>query len=336
VGQGLQVLCVLVLAPYVLLSAIAFAKADPARWAWSERPADGTVDWTTLLTLLYWNVSGWDCASTFAGEVKEPGRTYPRALGMALLIMLAAYAVPLLAASGCVDAGDWRLWKDGSFASIAQGVGGEWLGVLIVSSAALGNWGLFASELLEDSYQLLGMAEAGLAPRMFSRRHPKFHTPVSAILFQFTIICVLIGFDFNTILTVDNFFSAAQAVLEFVAFVKLRVSRPDLERPFRVPLSTAGSIAMLSIPTALACATSLACVTASLGAACVNGVAVLGGIALYLLAGDKCTGCLPKFGRRRRAAAAHAAHAPACEPRIDGLREGLLPRPEPEEAGQLH
>jgi amino acid transporter len=116
-------------------------------------------------------------------------------------------------------------------------------------------------------------------------------------------------------------------VLEFVAFVKLRISRPDLERPFRVPLSTAGSIAMLAIPTALACATSLACVTASLGAACVNGVAVLGGILLYVLAGDTCTGCLPRFGKRRRAAAAQAARAPASEPRAGGLREGLLPRP---------
>ena len=53
VGQGLQALCALVLAPYVLLSALALRKPNPSRW--TERTADGLVDWPTLLSVLYWN-----------------------------------------------------------------------------------------------------------------------------------------------------------------------------------------------------------------------------------------------------------------------------------------
>lgn len=323
VGQGLQALCALVLTPYVLLSALALAKANPARW--SEVPLDGAIDWPTLLSVLYWNVSGWDCASTFAGEVKQPGRTYPRGLGLALVIMLAAYALPLFAAAGCDDAGDWREWKDGSFAQIGQGIGGQWLGVLIIVSSALGNWGLFASELLEDSYQLLGMAEAGMAPRFFGRRHPHFHTPVNAILFQFGIIAVLIGFDFNTILTIDNFFSAAQAALEFAAYIKLRVSRPDLDRPFRVPLNTCGVCVLLLVPTCLSVATAYTCVAASYGAALVNGLAVLVGVVLYALAYESFVPC---FGRRRRRGSAHHVHSASPSqpppPSAEALHERLL------------
>lgn len=325
VGQGLQALCALVLAPYALLSALALRNFNPARL--SELPSAGVVQWGKLLSVLYWNVSGWDCASTFAGEVKEPGKTYPRGLALALLIMLAAYAVPLFAAAGCDAAGDWREWQDGSFAAIADGVGGRWLGVLIIASSALGNWGLFASELLEDSYQLLGMAEAGMAPRFFGRRHPRLHTPVNAILFQFGIIAVLIGFDFNTILTIDNFFSAAQAALEFAACVKLRVSRPELERPFRMPLNTCGVVLLLLVPTALSFATAYACVAASAGAALVNGLALLGGLALYAAVGDS-DSCAPCLGRRRRRGSAHHVHSAAPSPpplpSADALRERLL------------
>ena len=53
-----------------------------------------------------------------------------------------------------------------------------------------------------------------------------------------TGIGVLIGLDFNAILCIDNFFAAASAALEFLAALKLRHSRPDLPRPYRVPLST--------------------------------------------------------------------------------------------------
>ena len=58
----------------------------------------------------------------------------------------------------------------------------------VLLSATLGNWGLFSAELLEDSYQLLGMAEAGLAPKVFAERHSKLRTPINAILLQLLII----------------------------------------------------------------------------------------------------------------------------------------------------
>ena len=38
---------------------------------------------------------------------------------------------------------------------------------------------------------------------------------------------------------VDNFFSAAAAALEFAAAVQLRATRPDMPRPFKIPVNTA-------------------------------------------------------------------------------------------------
>ena len=47
---------------------------------------------------------------------------------------------------------------------------------------------------------------------------------------------------------IDNFFSAAAAALEFFAAIQLRAQRPDLPRPYRVPVGTAGLALCLLLP----------------------------------------------------------------------------------------
>ena len=66
---------------------------------------------------------------------------------------------------------------------------------------------------------------------------------------QTIMIAMLISLDFDAILCIDNFFTAVGAVLEFAAIVKLRIAAPELPRPYRIPLGTAGLVAFLAIPT---------------------------------------------------------------------------------------
>lgn len=138
--------------------------------------------------------------------------------------------------------------------------------------------GLFASELLEDSYQLLGMSEMGLAPAVFSRISPRTGTPIHAILFQFVIIALLVSLDFNSILCIDNFFSASAAALEFAAIVRLRIKSPELRRPYRIPLSTRGLILLLLIPTAWSLLICYVTITDSIQSASTIGVGLLIGL----------------------------------------------------------
>ena len=154
--------------------------------------------WPAMVSVAYWSLSGFDSVSTFAGEVEAPHRTLPRALLCGCLLMVVCYVLPLTA--GVLADEEWAHWKDGSLTHVAQLVGGRWLGGWVLASSALSNWGLFSSELLEDSFQLLGMAEAGLAPRFFAVRHPRLGTPLLAILFQLVILSALIGFDFESIM----------------------------------------------------------------------------------------------------------------------------------------
>ena len=60
------------------------------------------------------------------------------------------------------------------------------LGAWMLLTSTLGNWGLFAAELLEDSYQLLGMVEMGLAPAFLGGVSAR-DTPVRIIMLQSVI-----------------------------------------------------------------------------------------------------------------------------------------------------
>ena len=78
------------------------------------------------LSILYWNLSGFDCASTVSGEVDEPNRTFPLALFLALLAIVASYLLPLFVSVGLDP--DWDCWVDGSLLRVAGKYGGPWLG----------------------------------------------------------------------------------------------------------------------------------------------------------------------------------------------------------------
>lgn len=58
--------------------------------------------------------------TTCAGEVENPSRTFPRALLWAVLLVVASYFLPTLAALGVtVDSADWEL---GYYGKVAQQV----------------------------------------------------------------------------------------------------------------------------------------------------------------------------------------------------------------------
>ena len=247
VGKGLVVLGILVMAPYCVMTALAIPHLNPSNL--HEKPTELRLG--DMLSIIFWSMSGFDSASTFAGEVDRPQRTFPRVLLLSVLIQLLCYIFPLLFAA-MIDK-DWTKWDEGSLTDVANKElgGGKWLATWTLISAVLSNWGLFASELFEDSYMLLGMGETGLAPSCFGwqkftcgmwcgkrRCTWTLRTPIPAILFQIVLVGMLLGLDYNRIVCIDNFFTAASSALEFASALRLRTSQPDLHRPFRVPLGT--------------------------------------------------------------------------------------------------
>merc|ERR1711988_1099505 len=92
VGDFLTALCLFALAPFAVLCGLGVPKMRLK----NLKRAPKEYDWATCLSTLYWNMTGFDSASTFAGEVAQPHKTFPRALFAAVGTISLAYLLPLL------------------------------------------------------------------------------------------------------------------------------------------------------------------------------------------------------------------------------------------------
>lgn len=57
--------------------------------------------------------------------------------------------------------------------------------------------------------------------------------------------------SFQEIIEFLNFLYALGMLLEFAAFVKLRIKKPDLHRPYKIPVGTVGAVLICIPPTFL-------------------------------------------------------------------------------------
>ncbi|KAL3514969.1 hypothetical protein ACH5RR_021871 [Cinchona calisaya] len=234
------------LLPFLFMGLVAIPKLETSRWFVVDL---NNVNWGLYLNTLFWNLNYWDSISTLAGEVENPGRTLPKALFYALILVVLGYFFPLLIGTGAVQL-DRELWTDGYFSDIAKILGGVWLRFWIQGASALSNMGMFLAEMSSDSFQLLGMAERGMLPAFFGKRS-RHGTPVIGILFSSTGVVLLSWLSFQEIVAAENFLYCFGMILEFIAFVKLRIKYPAASRPYKIPLGTIGSILMCIPPTLL-------------------------------------------------------------------------------------
>ncbi|EPS65620.1 hypothetical protein M569_09154, partial [Genlisea aurea] len=273
VGFLAVVLASFSLFPFLIMGLISIPRIDYRRWgAWDRRK----VDWRGYFNTLFWNLNYWDNASTVAGEIQNPGETFPRALMAAVVLVVSSYLIPLLAGTGAVET-DPGEWSDGYFAQVGMLIGGAWLKWWIQAAAAMSNVGLFQAEMSSDAYQLLGMSQIGMIPSIFSARS-KYGTPTFSILCSATGVVVLSWMSFQEILEFLNFLYAVGMLFEFAAFLALRIRKPEMQRPYRVPFRTFGATLLCLPPTILLV---LVMCLASLRTYVVSGTVIVLGLAAY-------------------------------------------------------
>ncbi|RZC44539.1 hypothetical protein C5167_037482 [Papaver somniferum] len=274
VGFSAVALAMFSLSPFVVMALLSIPRIRPRQWLVVDFKK---VNWRGYFNSMFWNLNYWDKASTLAGEVENPSKTFPKALFGAVVLVMCSYLIPLLAGTGALESKPSE-WSDGYFAEVGMLIGGVWLKWWIQAAAAMSNMGLFEAEMSSDAFQLLGMSELGMLPAIFASRS-KYGTPTFSILCSATGVVFLSWMSFQEIIELLNFLYSFGMLLEFAAFVALRIKKPDLHRPYKVPLQTFG-VTILCIPPAFLLV--LVMCLASLKTVLVSGSVIILGVILYI------------------------------------------------------
>ena len=249
VGGGSVLMGFLLLSPFAALAAgslfergLLAARPDP--------PLHADILGGVLVAM--WNYMGWDNASTVAGEVENPQRTYPRAMAGAVALVALGYVVPIgaVALTG-LDAGRW---ETGGWAEIAHAVlGGGAMAALVALGITIGGMlgaaGSLNALTLALSRVPAAVAEDGYLPGIFARRDPRTGAPPWAIAGCAALWAIGLALPFSKLVMLDMLLTGSSILLEFAALVALRVREPDLARPYRVPGGLAGAI-LIGLPPA--------------------------------------------------------------------------------------
>jgi amino acid transporter len=234
-GRSALLLTFALLAPFAVLTVwIVVAPAAPSG-TWQP-----PQEWDFVGALLFalWNYMGWDNATTIAGEVDRPQRTYPLAMTGAVLLVTLTYVFPVLAASYTGMAPED--WKPGAWVTVARNVGGAdrvW-GVALAVAVGVGGmisaFGMFNSLVLSYARLPVVLAEDGYLPTIFIRRLRTGAPWVAVLALSVAWTCAS-QLGLTRVLALDVILYGLSLLLEFAALVALRIREPHLVRPFRVP-----------------------------------------------------------------------------------------------------
>lgn len=248
VGDSSKLFLAIVLLPFVLVTVIGLFKMQfNAFQPFTFEGVGVPTAFGAGLFVVMWNYMGWDGLSTVMGEIENPRRDYPRSLAITLPVITLIYFIPTFVALSVVGATDVE-WTAGAYNVVAAEVGGPWLGTLMTITAMFSAIGLYSAWLLQYSRIPFALAADGFFSSRLTRLHPRFGTPTLAIIIQAAICSVLVLSAFGSLVAIDVTIYACALLLEFASLIVLRIKRPNMVRPFKVPGGWAGVGLMTIFP----------------------------------------------------------------------------------------
>lgn len=184
------------------------------------------------LVFVMYSFSGWNAATYIIGEMRLPQRNLPRALLAGTLIVLMLYVAlnavflhttPIDKLSGQLDVA--RVAGSYIFGDIGGRIVGAMICLGLVSSISAMMW--------IGPRVMMTMGEDIPALRVFARKSPQ-GAPAYAILFQLAVAnLMLFTRSFEAVLDFIQFALLFCSFFTVLGVIKLRITQPDLRRPYR-------------------------------------------------------------------------------------------------------
>jgi APA family basic amino acid/polyamine antiporter len=166
------------LLPLAVFLAVGVFFIQPSALAWPGWPEGGTLGEAVLL--LIFAFVGIEVALVPSGEVRDPHRTVPRAIYLALGVTTLLYLAIQAVAQGVLGA-EMAGHAEAPLAAAASRFLGEGGRLLVLAGGAVSMFGYLCGDMLSSPRSLYAFGRDGFLPGALARVHPRFHTPHVAI-----------------------------------------------------------------------------------------------------------------------------------------------------------
>ena len=175
-----------------LVVGIVMAKPDPSHLTlgvWPTAPLYGVLQ---SAGLLFFAFAGYARIATMGEEVRDPARTIPRAITLALVIAVAIYLVVGVAA--LLAAGPDRLARAAApLTEAVRAVGATPLVPVVAAGGALASLGALLALIAGLGRTTLAMARNRDLPAWLAAVHPRHRVPHHAEIALGVIVCILVA-----------------------------------------------------------------------------------------------------------------------------------------------
>ena len=181
---------------------------------------------------------GWINVGAIAGEMKNPGKDLPKAIIGGLSIVMAIYVLINVAYLFVLPASALAATETPA-ADVAKILFGASGGKVITIGILVSIFGALNGYIMTGMRIPYAMAVENRIPfsKVLSKLHPKFETPVNCgILIAVISIAMSFTGKFDLLTDLAMFVIWIFYVMTFLAVIVLRKTRPDMERPYKVPL----------------------------------------------------------------------------------------------------
>lgn len=219
-----NVLTVGKLIPLLVVAGIGLFFIDPQRFVFATLPESGSFSQAALL--LVFAYMGFENAAIPTGEMRDPARHLPFALLTGVGVVVLVYVLIQTVCIGMVPglAQSDRPLSDASLAFLgAPGAS------LIAAGALVSIGGTMNAVMFAAPRLLFAMAENRQLPHALASTHPRFHTPLVAILL--TVIVILGVTLFSTFISALT----VSVIIRLLAYSTTCAALPVLRRSSRVP-----------------------------------------------------------------------------------------------------
>jgi basic amino acid/polyamine antiporter, APA family len=151
----------------------------PANLTWTLWPSSKSLG--DAVILLIFAFVGIEVALMPSGEVKNPARTIPRSIYLALVITTIIYIMIQLVAQGTLGP-DLANYKDAPLAESATKFLGNMGRTLLLAGATISAFGFVTSDILSSPRIIFALGRDGVLPRWFAHVHPRYRSPDMAII----------------------------------------------------------------------------------------------------------------------------------------------------------